>query len=69
MSKTYFEHYVDDDGAVDDQLTLTSDGFASLTDDIEGLIEKYTSQSAFGKCTEIRNDAIDLIHSIINKNN
>ena len=66
LEKTYFECYVDDDGTVEDQLSLTSDGFASLTDDIEQLIEKYTSQSAFGKCTDIRNEAVDLIHTIIN---
>ena len=66
LEKTYCEYYVDDTGTVDDQLSLTSDGFASLTDDIEQLIEKYTSQSAFGKCTEIRNDMVDLIHTIIN---
>ena len=65
----YLDHYINDDGTVDDQLTLTSDGFSSLTDDIEQLIEKYTSQSAFGKCTDIRNEAVDLIHCIINKNN
>jgi|TARA_R110002020_G_scaffold158028_1_gene341057 hypothetical protein len=66
MSK-YFEYYVDDDGTVDDQLTLTSDAHASLTDDIEELVEKYTAgESAFGKCSEIRNDMVDLIHQIIN---
>ena len=65
MSK-YFEHYVDDDGTVDDQLTLTSDAHASLTYDIEELVEKYTGESAFGKCSEIRNDMVDLIHQIIN---
>jgi hypothetical protein len=65
----YLDHYINDNGKVDDQLTLTSDGFASLTDDIEQLIEKYASQSAFGKCTEVRNEAVDLIHTIINKNN
>ena len=68
MSK-YFEHYVDDDGTVDDQLTLTSDAHASLTDDIEDLVEKYTGDedAAFMACTEIRNDVVDLIHTIINR--
>ena len=66
LQKTYFECYVDDNGAVDDQLTLTSDGFADLTDDIENLVEKYTGDSAFGKCSKIRNDMVDLIHTIIN---
>jgi len=65
MSK-YFEYYVADDGKVDDKLTLTSDGFADLTDDIEDLVEKYTGESAFGKCSEIRNDMVDSIHQIIN---
>ncbi len=66
LEKNYFEHYVDDDGTVDDQLTLTSDAYATLTDDIEELVEKYTDESAFGKCSEIRNDMVDLIHQIIN---
>ena len=64
---THFEYHVDDDGNVDDKLTLSSDAFADLTDDIEDLIEKYTGDSAFMKCSEIRNDMVDLIHSIINK--
>ena len=64
----YCDYYINDDGTVDDQLTLTSDAHASLTDDIEELVEKYTGDedSAFGKCSEIRNDMVDLIHQIIN---
>tara|TARA_R100000900_G_scaffold126449_1_gene101044 strand:- start:526 stop:954 length:429 start_codon:yes stop_codon:yes gene_type:complete len=62
----HFIYYVADDGKVDDKLTLTSDGFADLTDDIEDLIEKYTGELAFGKCSEIRNDMVDLIHQIMN---
>ena len=49
----YLDHYINDNGKVDDQLTLTSDGFASLTDDIEQLIEKYASQSAFGNAPKL----------------
>ena len=69
MSKNYFEYYVDDDGTVNDQLTLKSDAHASLTDDIEELVEKYTGDedAAFGECSEIRNDLVYLIHQIINK--
>ena len=69
MSK-YFEYYRSNDGVtVDDQLTLTSDAHASLTDDIEDLVEKYTGDedAAFMACTEIRNDVVDLIHTIINR--
>ena len=68
MSK-YFEYYRSNDGVtVDDQLTLTSDAHASLTDDIEELVEKYSGDgdAAFMACTEIRNDVVDLIHQIIN---
>ena len=65
----YFDHYIDDDGTVDDQLTLTSDAHISLTYDLETLVEKYSGveDSAFMKCSEIRDDVVDLIHTIINK--
>ena len=64
-----FDNYIDDDGKVDEKLTLNSIGFACLTEDIENLINKYTGieDSSFMKCAEIRLDVMDLIHSIINK--
>ena len=65
----YFDNYIDEEGKRDDKLTLNSAGFNNLTDDIEDLVEKYTGveQSAYGECSEIREDIMDLIHSIINK--
>ena len=64
-----FDNYIDDDGKVDEKLTLNSIGFACLTEDIENLVNKYTGieNSSFMKCAEIRLDVMDLIHSIINK--
>tara|TARA_R110002167_G_scaffold9686_5_gene44832 strand:- start:74 stop:286 length:213 start_codon:yes stop_codon:yes gene_type:complete len=64
-----FDNYIDDDGKVDEKLTLNSIGFACLTEDIESLVDKYTGveDSSFMKCAEIRLDVMDLIHSIINK--
>jgi len=64
-----FDNYIDDDGKVDEKLTLNSIGFACLTEDIENLVNKYTGieDSSFMKCAEIRLDVMDLIHSIINK--
>ncbi len=64
-----FDNYIDDDGKVDEKLTLNSIGFACLTEDIENLVNKYTGieDSSFMKCAEIRSDIMDLIHSIINK--
>jgi hypothetical protein len=64
-----FDNYIDDDGKVDEKLTLNSIGFACLTEDIENLVNKYTGieDSSFMKCAEIRLDIMDLIHSIINK--
>ena len=64
-----FDNYIDDDGKVDEKLTLNSIGFACLTEDIENLVNKYTGieDSSFMKCAEIRTDIMDLIHSIINK--
>ena len=70
----YFDNYVDEEGNVDNKLTLNSDGFACLTDDLEEIIDKYTgsdewseNNNYFGARSEIRLDLMDLIHSIINK--
>ena len=64
-----FDNYIDEEGNVDEKLTLNSNGFACLTEDIESLVDKYTGveDSSFMKCAEIRLDVMDLIHSIINK--
>ena len=64
-----FDNYIDEEGNVDEKLTLNSIGFACLTEDIESLVDKYTGveDSSFMKCVEIRLDVMDLIHSIINK--
>jgi len=75
MSKGYyFDNYKDEEGNVDNKLTLTSEGFACLTDDLEEIINKYTGttdwtevNNYFGERSEIRLDLMDLIHSIINK--
>lgn len=70
----YFDNYKDEQGNVDNKLTLNSDGFACLTDDLEEIIDKYTGttdwievNNYFGERSEIRLDLMDLIHSIINK--
>jgi len=65
----YFDNYIDDGGKRDEKLTLNSNGFACLTDDVEELVEKYTGieDSAFMECSKIREDMMNLIHSIINK--
>jgi len=64
-----FDNYIDEEGNVDEKLTLNHIGFACLTEDIESLVDKYTGveDSSFMKCAEIRLDVMDLIHSIINK--
>ena len=69
ITSIYFNNYIDEEENVDDKLTLNSDGFACLTEDIESLVDKYTGvkDSSFMKCSEIRGDLMDLIHSIINK--
>ena len=68
MGNKYVEHFVDED-YVDDQLTLTSDGFVELSEDLEAIIEKFTGVDGAGfmKCTQIREDLMDLIHEIINE--
>jgi CRISPR/Cas system-associated protein Cas7 (RAMP superfamily) len=65
----WIHRYVDDEGNVDNKLTLTSEGIASLTEDLEYIVDKYTGidDAGFMKCGEIRTDIIELIHSIINK--
>jgi hypothetical protein len=83
MSNKWVGKYVDEEGNVDEwgnyevmdnKLTLNSDGFACLTDDLEEIIDKYTgtedwakNNNYFGARSEIRLDLMDLIHSIINK--
>ena len=70
MSKGYyFDNYKDEEGNVDNKLTLTSEGFACLTEDLEFIVDKYTGieDVGFMQCSEIRTNMIELIHSIINK--
>jgi len=68
MGNKYVGHFVDED-YVDDQLTLTSEGFLELTEDLEAIVDKFTGvdDAGFMKCTQIREDLIDLIHEIINE--
>ena len=66
MGNKYVGHFVDED-YVDDQLTLTSEGFLELTEDLEAIVDKFTGVDGAGfmKCTQIREDLMDLIHEII----
>jgi hypothetical protein len=68
MGNKYVGHFVDED-YVDDQLTLTSEGFLELTEDLEAIVDKFTGvdDAGFMKCTQIREDLMDLIHEIINE--
>ncbi len=50
----YLDRYVDEDGNIEKKLTLTSDGFALLTEDIEALVDKYTGiENIQNKITKI----------------
>ncbi len=64
----YLDRYVDEDGNISNKLSLTSDGFACLTEDLESLVDKYTGIENIGfmKCAEIRQDLMDLIEDIAN---
>ncbi len=70
MSNKYVGHFVDEDGHVDNKLTLTSDGFVELTEDLEAIIEKFTGVEEYimggDRGAEIREDMMDLIHKRIN---
>jgi hypothetical protein len=41
MSNEYFDHYEDDAGIIDSQLSLNSDGFDELTTHLEELFDKF----------------------------
>ena len=67
MSK-YFDYYVSEEGEVDNELTLTSEGFAQLTDDLEELflnlgVQREDCETAFA---DIRTDLIDLFNQYAN---
>ena len=65
----YLEHYVTEEGETEKKLSLSSEGFACLTEDLEDLVDKYTGieGSSFSKCAMIRAGIMDLIDKIINK--
>ena len=66
MSNKWIDKYVDEEGNVDNKLTLTSEGFACLTEDLECIVDKYTGieDVGFMQCSEIRTNMIELIHLI-----
>ena len=70
MNNQFFDHYQDDDGTIDDKLTLTSDGFVSFSEDLENLIEKYTGQEFMcpesDALSDIRMDLMFFMQSIVN---
>ena len=68
INKFFVDKYIDEENNVEDKLTLNSDGFNSLTEDIENLVDQYTGVegSSFMKCSEIRLDVMELIHRIVN---
>jgi len=67
MTSKYLDNYTEE-GFTSNKLSLTSEGFMSLTYDIEQLVDKYTGveESSFGQCAEIREDIMILIHNIVN---
>lgn len=67
MSK-YFDYYVSEEGEVDNALTLTSEGFDQLTDDLEEMflnlgVQREDCPTAFA---DIRTDLIDLFNQHAN---
>lgn len=67
MSK-YFDYYVSEEGEVDNELTLTSEGFDQLTHDLEEMflnlgLQREDCPTAFA---DIRTDLIDLFNQQAN---
>ena len=65
----YVDKYVDEKGNADNQLSLNSDGYSYLTEDLEEIISKYTGteegikdSSSWNEMCEIRLNLMDLIH-------
>jgi len=70
----YVDKYVDEKGNADNQLSLNSDGYSYLTEDLEEIISKYSGtedwikdSGSWNEMCEIRLNLMDLIHSIVNK--
>lgn len=65
----YLDKYIDEEGNIDNELTINTNGFACLTNDIESIIDKYTGIEGSGfdeDISEIRMHFMDLIHMIAN---
>jgi len=78
MKNKYVDYYTEEDNEgnitfTDKELTLTSEAFILLTDDLEELIDKYANvedwienDKYYQRTNEIRQDLKDLIHDIVN---
>lgn len=78
MKNKYVDYYTEEDNEgnitfTDKELTLTSEAFILLTDDLEELIDKYANvedwienDKYYQRTNEIRQDLFDLIHDIVN---
>ena len=78
MASKYVDYYTEEDNEgnitfTDKKLTLTSEAFILLTDDLEELIDKYANvedwienDKYYQRTNEIRQDLKDLIHDIVN---
>jgi len=78
MASKYVDYYTEEDNEgnitfTDKELTLTSEAFILLTDDLEELIDKYANvedwienDKYYQRTNEIRQDLKDLIHDIVN---
>ncbi len=65
----YFDYYEMEDGTIDKELTLNSEGFALLSDMLEGIVEKLTGEDDIvcpdhNELCEIRFDIMDLATKI-----
>ena len=70
----YVDNYIDECGDVDNKLSLNSDGYSCLTEDLEEIISKFTGTEdwiqdsrSWNEMWEIRLNLMDLVPSLDHK--
>jgi len=69
MSDTNFEYWVDEEGKMDTELSLSSDGFLRLSEKLEELFESFglTREKSEDEFAFIREDLLDCFNKQANE--